>query len=187
MLGKIEGGRRRGSHRMRWLDGITDSMDMSLSKLPCPSQESLACCSPWGRKESEIAERLNWTELSLIFGMACVHLACHKMDTQRHLPWAGWGGKSNENDGNVVKCNSFVGEMHSAQFFSHLPLAADGICSAEPACKGQSELLLHSPLSPHCHKDRASCCGCRSTTPVCSVWRRERAVSLVHEDQRCWN
>ena len=42
---------------MRWLDGITDSMDMSLSKLD--GQGGLACCSPWGRKESDTNERLN--------------------------------------------------------------------------------------------------------------------------------
>ena len=61
MLGKIEGRRRRGQERMRWLDGITDSMDMSLSKLRGvgDGQGSLACCSPWGPKESHRTERLN--------------------------------------------------------------------------------------------------------------------------------
>ena len=57
MLGKIEGRRSRGRQRMRWLYGITDSMDMSLSKGDV--EGSLACCSPWGRKESDLTERLN--------------------------------------------------------------------------------------------------------------------------------
>ena len=48
MLGKIEGMRRRGLQRMRWLDGITDSMDMSLSELREMVKEGgLVCCSPW--------------------------------------------------------------------------------------------------------------------------------------------
>ena len=54
----------RGWQRMRLLDGITKSVDMSLSKLPrvCERQGSLACCSPWGCKESDTTEQLNWTE-----------------------------------------------------------------------------------------------------------------------------
>ena len=52
MLGKIEGKRRRGWQRMRWLDGISDSMEVSLSKLQKLKYRE-ACCSPWGRKESK--------------------------------------------------------------------------------------------------------------------------------------
>ena len=65
MLGKIEGRRRRGQQRMRWLDGIIDSIDMSLSKLPGDSEGhgSLACCSPWGCKELDTTERLNNVEM----------------------------------------------------------------------------------------------------------------------------
>ena len=56
MLGKIEGRRRRGRQRARWLDGITDLMDVNLSKLlgiVKDRQGSLACCSPWRHKESD--------------------------------------------------------------------------------------------------------------------------------------
>ena len=61
MLEKIEGRKRRGQQRMRWLDGITDSMDMSLSKTleDSEGQGSLACCSLWDGKESDMTERLN--------------------------------------------------------------------------------------------------------------------------------
>ena len=59
MLGKIEGKRGRGQQRMRCLDGITDSMDMSLSKLKLKDGGSLVCFSPWGRKESDTTEQLN--------------------------------------------------------------------------------------------------------------------------------
>ena len=60
LLGKIEDKRRRGQQRMRRLDGITNSMDTSLSKLR-ELVGSLACCSPWGHKELNTTE---WTELS---------------------------------------------------------------------------------------------------------------------------
>ena len=57
MLGKIEGRQERGQQRMRWLDGITDSIDMSLINPGADDgQGILACCSPWGHKESDTTE-----------------------------------------------------------------------------------------------------------------------------------
>ena len=61
MLGKVESRRRRGRQRMRWLDGITDSMDVSLGTLRefGDGQGSLVCCSPRGLKELDMTEQLN--------------------------------------------------------------------------------------------------------------------------------
>ena len=66
MLGMIKGRKRREHQRVRWLDGITNLMDMS-EKSPgiCEGQGILACCSPWGCKESDMTERLKRTEKPL--------------------------------------------------------------------------------------------------------------------------
>ena len=64
MLGGIGSRRRRGRPRMRWLDGITDSMDVKSewTQGVGDGQGGLACCDSWGCKESDTTEWLNWAE-----------------------------------------------------------------------------------------------------------------------------
>ena len=70
---KIEGWRKRERRRMRWLDGVTGSVDMNLSKLweILKDRGTLACCSLWGHKESDTTKQLNNNEISRIHSLNC--------------------------------------------------------------------------------------------------------------------
>ena len=73
MLGKIEGRRRRGNRGWDgWMTSLTQWTCVWVTLEVGDGQGGLACCSPWGRKESDTTERLNWTDL---FWLHCVFVA----------------------------------------------------------------------------------------------------------------
>ena len=97
MLGKIEGRRRRGRRRMRWLDGITNSTDMGLGglqELVMGREGSLVCCNSSGCKESDMTVWLNWpelptkaTKLSYIFILYLYIISLHIIRIYNYIIW----------------------------------------------------------------------------------------------------
>ena len=80
MLGKIEGGRRRGQQRMKWLASPTQWPWVWVNLGVGDGQGGLVCCSPWGCKESDTTEWLNWTDK--ISNIKCIVLTVFKCTVQ---------------------------------------------------------------------------------------------------------
>ena len=126
MLGKIKGNRRRRWQRMRCLDGITDSMDMSLSNL-WETQNRGACCSPWGRKESDMIE-----EHTTVLPMLCWLLPCIVPGVQLCAAWwtRWWGGGGrSKREGMCIHLQLLLGQPRFADAHFRPPcLSSRSLC-----------------------------------------------------------